>query len=186
MNKRFIGLLVGASVVGLSAPALAQTAATNAQATATPAPAADNGVQEIIVTAQRRNESLSKTPVSVSVISADTLAKAQVTSEQDLRMATPGLSVRASTSSNQLNYSLRGQSQDAFSGTRPGVLPYINEVQIGGSGGSTAFYDLQSVQVLKGPQGTLFGRSATGGAVLFTTAKPTDQFGGYISGLYGN
>lgn len=143
-------------------------------------------IPDIIVTAQRRDENLSRTPVSVAVLSADTLAKANVVSEQDLRFATPGLSVRANATSNQLNYALRGQSQDAFSGTLPGVLPYINEVQIGGGGGSTAFYDLQSVQVLKGPQGTLFGRSATGGAVLFTTARPTEQFGGYASVLGGN
>ena len=169
-------LLAGASTLLMAMPVHAQTT-----------PAADDAVQgDIIVTAQRRDESLSKTPVAVAVLSADTLVKAQIVSEQDLRTATPGLSVRANLSSNQLNYSLRGQSQDAFSGTRPGVLPYINEVQIGGNGGSTAFYDLQSVQVLKGPQGTLFGRSATGGAVLFTTAKPTNEFGGYISALAGN
>lgn len=177
---RIFGLLASASLVALAAPAIAQTTALKDTATV------DNAVDEIVVTAQRRDERLSRTPVSVAVVSSETLARAQIISEQDLRTATPGLSVRASTSSNQLNYSLRGQSQDAFSGTRPGVLPYINEVQIGGSGGSTAFYDLQSVQVLKGPQGTLFGRSATGGAVLFTTAKPTDTFGGYVSGIYGN
>lgn len=140
---------------------------------------------DIIVTAQRRGEELSKTPVSVAILSTDALAKAQIVSEQDLRSATPGLSVRASLNSNQLNYSLRGQSQDAFSGTRPGVLPYFNEVQIGGSG-STAFYDLQSIQVLKGPQGTLFGRSATGGAVLLQTAKPTSEFGGYLNAGVGD
>ena len=189
------GLLASTAMIASAAPALAQTPVASSPQPAPTENAGSNtatteptkgGAQDIIVTAQRRNESLSKTPVSVAIVSGDTLAKAQVTSEQDLRIATPGLSVRATTGSNQLNYSLRGQSQDAFSGTRPGVLPYINEVQIGGSGGSTAFYDLQSVQVLKGPQGTLFGRSATGGAVLFTTVKPTDTFGGYVSGLYGN
>jgi iron complex outermembrane recepter protein len=170
-------LLASTSPIMWAVPAMAQEA---------PAARGVNDDGDIIVTAQRRDESLSKTPVSVAVISADTLAKAQVVSEQDLRIATPGLSVRAGLNSNQLNYSLRGQSQDAFAGTRPGVLPYINEVQIGGSGGSSAFYDLQSVQVLKGPQGTLFGRSATGGAVLFTTAKPTEEFSGYASALGGN
>jgi len=53
-------------------------------------------------------------------------------------------------------------------------------------GGSSAFYDLQSVQVLKGPQGTLFGRNFTGGAVLFTSVKPDENFGGYFSGRVGN
>jgi iron complex outermembrane recepter protein len=149
---------------------------------------ADSGsaeLSEIIVTAQRTEGSLSKTPVAITVLSADELSKEQIVSEQDLRADVPGLSVRATTSSNQLNYALRGQSKDAFSGTQPGVLPYINDVQISGTG-ATNFYDLASVQVLKGPQGTLFGRSATGGAVLFTTAKPSDQFGGYLSVLGGD
>ena len=151
-----------------------------------PEPAGYALLEEVTVTAQRRDENLSRTPVAVAVISAETLARAQIGAEDDLRAAAPGLSVRSGASSNQLNFALRGQSRDAFSGTRPGVLPYFNEVQIGGSGGSTAFYDLHSVQVLKGPQGTLFGRSATGGAVLFTTAKPTEQLTGYVDVLGGN
>lgn len=144
--------------------------------------AAQNG--EILVTAQRRSEALEKTPIAIAVVGSEALAKQAITSERDLQFATPGLTVRASQNDNQLNYSLRGQTVDAYSTSLPSVLPYINEVQVGGSG-STAFYDLQSVQVLKGPQGTLFGRNSTGGAVLFTTAKPTNKFGGYISGRYG-
>jgi iron complex outermembrane recepter protein len=172
------GFALAVALAATSGPVFAQNAP---QAAGDAANAGD-----IIVTAQRRDESLSKTPVAVTVVSADTLAEAQVVTEQDLRSATPGLAVRATLNSNQLNYSLRGQSQDAFSGTRPGVLPYINEFQIGNAGGATAFYDLANVQVLKGPQGTLFGRSATGGAVLFTTAKPTDHLSGYASALAGN
>lgn len=143
------------------------------------------GVTEIIVTAQRKSESLERTPVSVAVLGGDALARQAVVTESDLQSQVPGLTVKASASSNQLNYSIRGQSLDAFSGVRPGVLPYFNEVQVAG-GGSTAFYDLQSVQVLKGPQGTLFGRNATGGAVLFTSTKPKDEVEGYISATGGN
>ena len=180
-------LLAGVAGMAIAIPAYGQTAPTASVGTPRPADAPDPGaVADIIVTAQRRDESLSRTPVSVAVVSADTLEKAHIVTEQDLRIVTPGLQIRSGSNSNQINYSLRGQSQDPFSNVRPGVLPYINEVQIGGQGGASAFYDLQSVQVLKGPQGTLFGRSATGGAILFTTAKPTDEFGGYISGLYGN
>jgi len=145
-----------------------------------------NSLDEIVVTAQRRSADLSKTPIAISVLSSDTLTKAQITSESDLQAAVPGLTVRETSNSNQLNYSIRGQSLDAFSSSQPGVLPYVNEVQVGGAGGSTAFYDLQSIQVLKGPQGTLFGRNATGGAVLFTTAKPTDEIGGYVDARLGD
>jgi len=175
VGRSTIGVLVafGGTLLAALSPAFAQGNASD------DLPGA--GLEEIVVTAQRRDESLAKTPVAVAVLSSEALAKAQIVSEQDLRSAVPGLSIRTGLGSNQLNYSLRGQSRDAYSGTRPGVLPYFNEVQIGGAGGSTAFYDLQSVQVLKGPQGTLFGRSATGGAVLFTTARPTEDLGGYVS-----
>lgn len=188
MTRMFVRSTYLASVAALAvaAPAFGQTAPASDKGSDQAAAPAEAPADDIIVTARRRDESLSRTPVAVAVVSADTLAKAQIVSENDLRVATPGLQIRSGSNSNQINYSLRGQSQDPFSNVRPGVLPYLNEVQIGGQGGASAFYDLQSVQVLKGPQGTLFGRSATGGAVLFTTAKPTDQFGGYISGLYGN
>jgi iron complex outermembrane receptor protein len=150
-------------------------------------PATDSsGLEEIVVTAQRRSENLERTPVAVTVVGSDALAKQDIVTEADLRSAVPGLTVRASLNSNDLNYSIRGQTVDAFSGSQPAVLPYINEVQVGSSGGASAFYDLQSVQVLKGPQGTLFGKNSTGGAVLFTTAKPTDEFTGYVSASTGN
>ena len=140
---------------------------------------------DVIVTAQRRSESLQRTPVAVQVLSGETLANQAIQSERDLQIAAPGLTVRASQNDNQLNYSLRGQTVDTYTSSLPAVLPYVNEVQVGGVGQS-AFYDLQSVQVIKGPQGTLFGRNATGGAVLFTTAKPTAETGGYAVARYGS
>jgi iron complex outermembrane receptor protein len=148
---------------------------------------ADQGaLEEIVVTAQRRSTGLERTPVAVSVLSGDALDKQEITTETDLRTTAPGLSVRATSNSNQLNYVIRGQSLDAFSNNRPGVLPYVDEVQVGGAGTASAFYDLASIQVLKGPQGTLFGRNATGGAVLFTTQQPTNDLSGYITVRGGN
>lgn len=138
----------------------------------------------IVVTAQRRSEALEKTPVAITVVGSASLAEQAITSERDLQFAAPGLTVRSGQNDNQLNYSLRGQTVDSYSSSLPSVLPYINDVQVGGSG-STAFYDLQSVQVLKGPQGTLFGRNSTGGAVLFTTAKPGKKLGGFVRARYG-
>jgi iron complex outermembrane receptor protein len=176
-----------ASALFAITPAFAQSSAANGTASGQASPAAaPKGAEEIVVTAQRVETRLSRTPVSVTVLSGTALAKRQIVTEDDLRSAAPGLQIRSGSSSNQLNYALRGESEDPFSNVRPGVLPYVNDVQVGGAGGSSTFYDLQSIQVLKGPQGTLFGRSATGGAVLFTTAKPTDTYSGYISGLYGD
>lgn len=168
-------------------PAVAQTdGAPAARPEASAQASADAGPQtgDIIVTAQRRSESLERTPVAIAAISGEALQRQAIVTESDLQTTVPGLTIKAGQTSNQINYSLRGQTVDAFSSSRPSVLPYFNEVQVGGSG-STSFYDLQSIQVLKGPQGTLFGRNSTGGAVLFTSAKPTNEFGGYIAGRIG-
>ena len=185
MSRKFTMLATVASALAMldSGAAMAQSASADAAADAATA----NPTGEIIVTAQRRAEALERTPVAISVVSGDALAKRAIVTEADLQAASPGLIIRAGYNSNQLNYALRGQSLDAFSDTRPGVLPYFNEIQLDGvGGGSSAFYDLQSVQVLKGPQGTLFGRNSTGGAVLFTSVKPDENFGGYFSGRVGN
>ena len=139
----------------------------------------------IMVTAQRRAEDLAKAAVSVSVVTAEQLQEQAIVTESDLQAVTPGLVVKTGQNDNQLNFSLRGQSVDPFSSSRPSVLPYFNEVQVGGVGG-TSLYDLQLVQVLKGPQGTLFGRNATGGAVLYTTKQPDDHFNGFVTFRAGN
>lgn len=148
-----------------------------------------NQIEEVVVTAERRAQSLEKVPVAVSALSARALEQRDIHSEDDLQVAVPGLLVKAGQYNNQLNYSLRGQTVDAFTSSRPSVLPYVNNVAVGGAGdgaSATQFYDLESVQVLKGPQGTLFGRNSTGGAVLFTTRKPTNDFGGYATVRGGN
>ena len=167
--------------------ALSVLASVHASAqTASNTEADQNGLQEIIVTAQRRSENLERTPVAVAVLNGDDLADQRIVTQSDLQNAVPGLQVRESTNNNELNYAIRGQTVSAYSSSTPAVLPYVNEVQVSGPGGSSAFYDLQSIQVLKGPQGTLFGRNATGGAVLFTTTKPGDTFGGYFNVDAGN
>jgi len=142
-------------------------------------------LDEIVVTARRRDESLQNVPVAVSAFGAEQIKERGITTESDMQMNTPGLVVRATNSSNQLNFALRGQTVDAFSYAAPAVLAYINEVQAGGVTASS-FFDLESVQVLKGPQGTLFGRNATGGAVLYATKKPEHEFGGYAKVGMGN
>ncbi len=173
--------------LAFTATVLAALSSTSALAQAASESSVPGTGTEIIVTAQRRSESLERTPVAVAVLSGASLAKQAIVTESDLQSATPGLTIRAGQNSNQLNYALRGQSLDAFSDTRPGVLPYFDEIQLDGvGGGSSAFYDLQSIQVLKGPQGTLFGRNSTGGAVLFTSTKPTNDLEGYAVARMGD
>src|ERR1700735_5372143 len=85
---------------------------------------ADTGsdtLSEIVVTAQRREASLERTPVAVEVLTADALDKEAVTTEGDVQLSVPGLTVRTTENANQLNYSIRGQSVDAFTGSPPAV-----------------------------------------------------------------
>jgi iron complex outermembrane receptor protein len=152
------------------------------------AQASDSGAatsDEIIVTARRREENIEKVPIAITAIAGEDLAKRAIYNENDLQAAAPGLIIRQNGGVHAFNYSIRGQSVDTFTNSPPSVLPYINEVQIVTHNAST-FYDMAGIQVLKGPQGTLFGRNATGGAVLYSTAKASDEFGGYISGRYGS
>ncbi len=142
-------------------------------------------LQEIVVSARRQNEALERVPLAVNVLSTSALTEQHITSEQDLQAAVPGLLTVASTSTNQLSFSIRGQSVDAFSYTSPTVLAYFDEFQTGGTT-ATTFFDLQSVQVLKGPQGTLFGRNATGGAVLYTSTQPGKELEGYFNYTAGS
>ncbi len=199
VGRRRVGRLIGITTfVGfplLAAQAQTSTAqqgtpATTATATGAvaQAPRQNPGprqLEQVVVTAQRRSEKLERTPVAVTAITSASLRKQAITTETDLQSATSGLLVRQGTSSNQLNYAIRGQSIDVFSNSQPGVLPYFDEVQ-DDNRSSSAFYDLQSIQVLKGPQGTLFGRNDTGGAVLITSAKPTNDFGGFITTRAGD
>jgi len=147
------------------------------------APDEANGGGEIIVTARRREELLSRVPIAISAISSDEITKKSITTETDLQAAVPGLVIRQN--GDTFNYVIRGQTVDVFSNSPPSVLPYTNEVQVVTHGSST-FYDMGGIQVLKGPQGTLFGRNTTGGAVLYSTAPATDRLEGYVQGRYGN
>lgn len=178
MLHRQLALGVGLSALAAAMPAFAQDAV---EQTAEPSAAAAPVPGEIIVTAQRRAESLSKVPVSIAAFNAQALEDRNVSSEQDLAALVPGLIVKSGQNSNQISFTLRGQTLDPFSGSSPAVLTYINEAPLSAGNTATAFFDYSSVQVLKGPQGTLFGRNATGGAVLYETTKPGDTFGGYAT-----
>jgi iron complex outermembrane recepter protein len=169
--------IVFSSVPNFSSRADAQTAGATASE--------PEGLQEITVTARRREENVEKVPVTVAVLTRDALVERQVNTQADLQNEVAGLVMRGEASNNQFNFALRGQSVDAFTNSQPGVLQYFNEYQTTAES-QGAYYDLDSIQVLKGPQGTLFGRNTTGGAVLVTTAQPTDTFGGYATVRVGN
>lgn len=148
---------------------------------------------DIIVTARRTEERLQDVPISMTVYSGDQIQKRNIAVAADLAAFTPSLSVNTRYGPEKSTYSIRGFNQDAS--TAPTVGVYFADVvgvraQGGTAGGNTvgagAFTDLQNVQVLKGPQGTLQGRNTTGGAVMLVPTKPTDVLEGSIEGTYGN
>lgn len=172
-----VGVVALAAGVGGSARALAQANE--------PGPAAA-ALEEIIVTARRRSESLQDTPIAVSVFSAQALENQQIAATDQLDQITPNLqftSYGTLTGNNSAaQVFIRGIGQtDATPAVDPGVGIYIDEVYVGRSvGGVMDFRDIANVQVLRGPQGTLFGRNTIGGAVLLTTNLPGDEFGGDV------
>ncbi|HQR88573.1 MAG TPA: TonB-dependent receptor plug domain-containing protein [Caulobacter sp.] len=139
-------------------------------------------LDDIVVTARRREERLQEVPVAVTALSEEVLEEKGVRDANDLGQVAPGLSVQNTTANrNNITYSIRGQGQ-AFGQNSPGVVPYFAEVPSFGD----AIFDLQGIQVLKGPQGTLFGRNTTGGAILFTPRAPSEELNGYVLGRVGN
>jgi len=172
-------LLAGSAAFALVGATTVQAAEADGESGATSRPAETSG--EIVVTAQRKEEALSKVPVSVVAFDAEALKTRVVTSEQDLGALVPGLLVKTGQNSNQISFSMRGQTLDPFSGTSPAVLTYLNEAPLPGGNTASAFFDFSSLQVLKGPQGTLFGRNATGGAVLYSTPTPGNEVSGYLT-----
>lgn len=188
-------MITGVSLGALAAGCLASLSmATSVQAqgllthdqepAAAPIAQTDAG-DAIVVTARRRSEDVGKVPTTVSAIGSEGLQARGISTQSDLQASVPGLTVRETQANNNLNYAIRGQTVDAFSGSSTAVVPYVNEVPFT-AGGVASFFDLESIQVLKGPQGTLFGRNATGGAVLSTTARPKDGVSAAIRLGFGN
>jgi len=142
--------------------------------------------EEIMVTARRREEGLQSTPVAVSAFTARDLARRNVDSTDDLALFTPNLQLEGaaalSGSSSNATIFIRGIGQNDFAiFSDPGVGLYVDDVYLGRSiGGVLDVVDVQRVEVLRGPQGTLFGRNTIGGAVLLTSRRPSFDPEGYV------
>ena len=160
-----------------------------------PQPAADESASssempgEIIVTARRRSEVLDKVPIAITALSAKDLKERMVTNIDDLKRVTPSLTMSAAQGRRSTpSIGIRGQLvSDTLTSADPSVAFYFDEVVLTPNQGiNLGLYDMENVQVLKGPQGTLFGRNTTGGAILLTPAKPTQTLAASVTGHYGN
>ncbi len=175
------GLVGGVSLAGLMAmPAMAQGTKTAA--------VVDTGIEEIVVTAQRTAQSLQDVPISVSAFSAESLQKQQINTSSDLQLTLPNITF-TKTNFTSSSFTIRGVGDlctgntcDAATGIAVNDMPLFGTRLF-----ETEFFDLERVEVLRGPQGTLFGRNATSGVVNFITAKPTmDAIHASGEGDYGN
>lgn len=138
---------------------------------------------DIVVTAQRREERLKDVPLTVLAVSGEALAESGVASSRDLQSVVPGVTITSTGQYTQAT--IRGVGTSITNGESP-VSVYVDGVYFASQ--IFSVFDLlnvESVQVLKGPQGTLFGRNATGGAILVTTRDPSNTFQGKIAGSYG-
>jgi iron complex outermembrane receptor protein len=149
-------------------------------------PSSNGGLEEIVVTAQRRSENLQKVPIAVTVLSADTLESKRVQTTDDLNLLVPGLNVSRATSTG-VTY-IRGVGVNTVNpGVEPPVAFYTDGVYAPGAYADiTSFANVDHIEVLKGPQGTLFGRNSTGGLINIITKDPSDEFSGHVTGGYGN
>ncbi len=150
--------------------------------------AASGEIEDIIVTARKTKESLQETPISITAFTSETLAKSGSSTINDIALRTPGLQFGNFGDIKLSPTSLRGVVGGAGSaGADPAVGYYVDEVFVGqGPGANLDLYDVERVEILRGPQGTLFGRNTIAGVISITTKKPSDEFEASVSGSYGN
>jgi outer membrane receptor protein involved in Fe transport len=147
----------------------------------------DQRLGDIVVTAQRRDESALDVPIALSVLSGDELARRGVSNVNDLQFQTPSLEVVPAFGGGQPQFRIRGVGfEDYATNNTPTVGIYVDEiaypVPVMTQG---ALFDIERVEVLHGPQGTLYGRNTTGGAINFITRRPTEQFSAGVDAEYG-
>jgi iron complex outermembrane recepter protein len=181
IKRSLLVALSTTSLIGLSAPAFAQDIA------AASAPVEDSG--EIIVSARRRNESIQDTPIAITAINSAQLESKGAVNIGDLMGAAPNLVITNQNSGGAAaNLSIRGLTYaDVEKSQEPTVGVVVDGVFIGTSTGQFFdFFDIDQVEVLRGPQGTLFGRNTIGGVVNIKRTRPTGEFGGKAEISYGS
>ena len=138
-------------------------------------------IEEIIVTAQKRPEGVQEVPIAISAFSADALDRGLIWNALDLQFSVPNTMLVGND-----RFTIRGIGNNAISSTADnGVASFVNGAAISWVP-QNEYYDLERVEVMRGPQGTLYGRNTTGGAINFVTARPKDELGGNVYAEFGN
>jgi iron complex outermembrane receptor protein len=173
--------LLGSVALAVSGSALAQEAAT--------APQASGGIEDIVVTAQRRQEAVQDVPIAISAFSTQSLESKGITNTLSLIGYVPNMFGSNNTGLGSANaYYIRGLGNTETIATfDPPVGTYVDDVYLSRQNGNNfSFFDVERVEVLRGPQGTLFGRNTTGGAVNVIMRRPGTEFGGFVEAGYGS
>jgi iron complex outermembrane receptor protein len=173
------------------APAAFAQQAPAVDGTAQAAPAAEEGkVEEVVVTAQFRRQNLQRTPIAITAVSGEMLAARSQVSIADVAAQTPSVTLKPNSANygSSLAANIRGVGQfDFHPALEPGVGVYVDDVYYSTLTGSILdLLDLDRVEVLRGPQGTLAGKNSIGGAIKLYSKRPTGNNSGYISGTYGS
>jgi iron complex outermembrane receptor protein len=164
-------LLIGGSLLATLAPSLAYAADELQDADAAVQSEGDSSEGEIIVTATRQSQRLQEVPMSVNVATGEQLEKFKIFDVKDISQLAPGLELTNTTGRNNTT-TLRGVTFDPDQGTGPAVRVYLNETPVDAQTAYTAIYDIQQIEVLRGPQGLLRGLSSPAGSITIATRKP--------------
>ena len=192
LKNAWLFATVAAVAAGAGHPVLAApTDVTTSEARA-PDQASSDTLEEIVVTAERRSEKLQKTPLAVTAVSSQALTLANIATTQDLMQIVPSLQVATQTAADgggSATFFLRGMGQQrSGNGSEPAVGVYVDDFYYPSLEGDVFnVVDLADVEVLRGPQGTLFGRNTIGGAIRYTTQQPVlGAFDGDATATYGS
>lgn len=149
--------------------------------------AQDGGLEEIVVTAQKREQNLQDVGISITAFSGNQIKELGYTNTIDIAAQTPALNI-IQFHPTLTTTVIRGISQNDFADhLEPPIASYVDEAYVSAMGaGHAQLFDLDRVEVLRGPQGTLFGRNATGGLIHYISAKPTEEFEGYGDFTFGD
>ena len=183
-----LGCLPAIAQAQTAASAAGQQPATRQSSGAVTDAPNSTGVADIIVTAQRRAESVQNVPISIVAVSGDSLIKSGVTTLDGIQRLAPGLTT-TTVGSGFVSYTFirGGGTNNVDPGSDPSVAYFVDEIYIGGTQGlQFDLFDVDHVEVLKGPQGTIFGRNAASGAISVITKRPTTDFHGEAHLEYGN
>ena len=143
-------------------------------------------IEEITVTAQKREENVQDVPIAISVLGREQIDTSFANNLEELQALVPSVSFRTGNTTRNSALTIRGIGTISFSvAAEPSVSTIVDNVVLGRSGQAFAdLYDLERIEVLRGPQGTLFGKNASAGVVNITTRRPGEEFNGYVSARY--